>query len=115
MASTRDKNQPGNYAMEQEKNTFQINYNTYDSYGVPMQALYAGDGLLMGRIGREQICNNSTDVESQLFGIGSTNLVTPKAEVTPSTKSLSYLSIMKRVPMVLPQDLVIEPNQRPSN
>jgi len=115
MAGTRNKNTPGDYKLEQNNNIGIIEYNTYkhSSYGAPQQTNFAGDGLLMGRIASAQLSNNYCDIESQLFGIGSTNLVTPKGETTPSIRKLDSLSIIDRLPVIVPEPLVVEGNQRP--
>ena len=112
MASTRNKNTLGNYNAEQWSLNEQINYNTYKSYGVPQSAYYAGDGLIHGRMASEQLSNNSCDIESQLFGIGSTNLVTPLPPVVPEIKPLQSLAIMNKTPVIIPGDLVVQGEQR---
>ena len=115
MSSTSNKNTPGNYQHEQRMNNHIGDYATY-LHSAPAQAYtnhLPGDGLLPGRIARSQLCNNYCDVESQLFGIGSTNLVNPAAPVRPDMRSLSSLSVIDRLPVLLPEPLVIEKNQRP--
>lgn len=115
MAGTRNRNTPGDYKLEQNNNTGIITYNTYknSAYGAPQQSNFAGDGLLMGRITADQLSNNYCDIESQLFGIGSTNLVMPKGETIPDIRKHQSLSIIDRLPLVVPQPLVVEGNQRP--
>jgi len=113
MASTRNKNTAGDYKLEQLQNTNIVNYDTYAPYGKPEQALFAGDGLIHGRMASEQLSNNSADIESMLFGIGSTNLVHPNAPITPHIKQIKSLSIIDRLPLYLPSDLIITADQRP--
>jgi hypothetical protein len=113
MASTRDRNTPGNYELEQSQFSRNINYNTYNSYGVPTITCFPGDGLLSGRVNSAQLSNNFCDIESDLFGIGSTNLVNPKMVVEPDIKKLSSLNMIERIPVILPANLVIDANQRP--
>ena len=60
----------------------------------------------------EQLSNNSCDIESQLFGIGSTNLVTPLQPVVPEIKPLQSLAIMNKTPVIIPGDLVVQGEQR---
>jgi hypothetical protein len=112
MASTRNKNTPGNYSAEQWSLGEQINYNTYQSYGVPQSTYFAGDGLLHGRVASEQLSNNSCDIESNLFGIGSTNLVNPMTPVVPELKPLGSLAVMDKIPLIIPGDLVVQGEQR---
>lgn len=114
MASTRNKNTPGDYTLEQRNNTLISEYTTSEkSYGAPLETMYSGDGLLMGRIAPTRLSDNSCDIESQLFGIGATNLVTPKSAVTPILTPLKSLSIIDRLPVLVPEPLVVEKNQRP--
>ena len=62
---------------------------------------------------RESFSNNSVDIESALFGINSTNLVTPQAPVVPELKKLPECTFFDRLPLIMPTPLVIEKNQRP--
>jgi hypothetical protein len=112
MASTRNKNTTGNYNAEQWSLNEQINYNTYKCYGVPQSTYLPGDGLLTGRMASENLSNNYCDIESQLFGIGSTNLVTPLPPVVPEIKQLHSLAIMNKTPLIIPGDLVVQGEQR---
>jgi hypothetical protein len=113
MASTRNKNTPGDYKLEQLQHEKNMNYNTYQSYGVPIMTTYAGDGLLMGRMAPENLTNNACDIESQLRGIGSTNLVNPQSEVQPQMKDIQSLNICEKIPMILPTEFNHLENQRP--
>ena len=113
MASTRNRNTPGNYKLEQWSNTHECNYNTYATYGKPTETMFPGDGLLTGKVGPMALAHNSCDIESMLRGIGSTNLVNPNPETVPEIKPLNSLSIIDRLPVAVPDPLVIEPNQRP--
>jgi hypothetical protein len=115
MASTRNKNTLGDYELEQRNNVLIDSYSTYENsaYGHPMKTMFSGDGLIMGRIASEQLSTNSCDIESQLFGIGTTNLVKPKSRVSPEIKQLESLDIITRLPVFVPEPLVIEGNQRP--
>ena len=114
MSSTRNKNTPGDYVLEQSANIHNCNYSTYEhsSYGRPTETLFAGDGLLTGRIAPTNLSHNACDVESQLFGIGSSNMVAPKRIITPDLKPIQSLNIMNRIPVILPEPLVVEHNQR---
>ena len=112
MSSTRNRNTPGNYSAEQWSLGEQINYNTYHSYGVPHSTHFAGDGLIHGRVASQQLSNNSCDIESQLFGIGSTNLVKPLPPVVPEIKTLNSLAVMDKTPLIIPGDLVVQEEQR---
>ena len=113
MSSTRSKNTSGNYELEQWSIGQQVNYTSLPLYGTPVHTYLPGDGLLSGKVSREQLSNNSCDVESMLRGIGSTNLVNPKAPLSVELHGLKSLSVIDRVPLFIPAPLVVEPNQRP--
>jgi hypothetical protein len=113
MASTRTKNTPGDYQLEQWSFAQHVAYNTAAHYGRPEQTYLPGDGLLAGTVSRTQLSNNSCDIESMLFGIGSTNLVTPHAPIRPEIYQVESLSIIDRIPLLIPAPLVVQPNQRP--
>ena len=113
MSSTRNKNSPGDYKLEQTINTNISEYKTYVSSTVAAQTYFAGDGLLGGKTPRQALCENYCDVESALFGIGSTNLVNPKAPVKPDLNPVQSLNVIDRLPVFVPEPLVIETSQRP--
>jgi hypothetical protein len=113
MASTRTKNTPGDYQLEQWSFAQHVGYNTAAHYGRPEQTYLPGDGLLAGNVSRTQLSSNSCDIESMLRGIGSTNLVTPKSPTVPMIASLQSLSVMDRIPLLVPAPLVVQSNQRP--
>ena len=113
MASTRTKNTPGNYELEQwtfEKN---VDYCTSKSRGPPPQTHFPGDGLLAGSVSRTQLSNNYCDIESMLRGIGSTNLVSPQFPIQPEIKYLQSLNISNKLPLYIPAPLIIQSDQRP--
>jgi hypothetical protein len=113
MASTRNKNSPGDYKLEQHVNTQIDAHSLYKHSTVAYQNYLPGDGLLAAKTPRKVICENYTDVESALFGIGSTNLVNPQAKTTPSFQPIQTLNIIDRLPTMIPEPLVVENGQRP--
>jgi hypothetical protein len=113
MASTRNRNTQGDYNLQQFQNNGIMNFNTYNSYGVPTPTYFPGNGLLHGRFASENLSNNSCDIESMLRGIGSTNLVAPIPETRPEIKLLKSLSVMDKTPVFLPDIFEHQPNQRP--
>ena len=115
MSSTRSRNTTGDYRAEQNTNNNNVDYliNKGYSYGQPLTTYLPGNGLLQGRVASENLSHNSVDIETQLFGIGSTNLVTPKSYQIQELKSLQSLSIIEKLPVILPEPLVIQSNQRP--
>ena len=114
MSSTRNKNTVGNYKQEQWQFQRQTDYSIYKSYGIPTPVAYPGDGLGGAKISATELAGNSRDIESLLFGIGSTNLVSPQQPIQAELRQLPELSIIdRRVPLVLPANLTMQSNQRP--
>jgi hypothetical protein len=115
MASTRNKNTTGNFVAERSINNNTVDYFTNNSYsfGTPLTTYYPGDGLLHGRVASENLAHNNIDIETQLFGIGSTNLVKPKINQYPELKPIQSLSIIDRIPIIIPEPLIIHKDQRP--
>jgi hypothetical protein len=115
MAATRNKNTPGNYAAERyasERINRELMY-VHAANGQAIQTNYPGDGLLQGRIAGRDLAKNDCDIESFLFGIGSSNLETPKQHIPPEIIPLQSVSFTRKIPMVVPANLGIEMNQRP--
>jgi hypothetical protein len=113
MASTRKVNNYDDYLLEQKVNQTTNNYMTYKSYGTNQQTYNPGFGLLPGRLAPTHIASNYCDIESNLRGIGSTNLVKPLAPLRPDIYHLSTLNIAdNKPPLIMPDDLNILPNQR---
>lgn len=115
MASTRNKNTPGDYALEQwsKNRQFQTKVYTHGAQGKSQVQMYAGNGLINGRIHARDLAKNDCDIESFLFGIGSTNLVNPLPPVKPDINVLQSLNVVDKKPMIIPENLIVEPDQRP--
>ena len=115
MSSTRNKNTPGNYDLEHFSYKKQSEYKTYlnSQYGKPQQTQFPGNGLLHGRVAPNELSQNSCDIESFLYGIGTTNLVNPQPKPTARIYDLDSLNIMKKLPVILPEALIIDGHQRP--
>ena len=76
--------------------------------------LFTGDGLLPAKLARNKMCSNFCDVESNLLGIGSTNLVKPQKPVEPQFNKVQSLNIMEKTPLYVPAPFVAKSHQRPS-
>ena len=116
MASTRSRNTPGNYTLEQRTNTYQNDYMSFEQssfYGTVPQSYFPGQGLVGMKTAGLNLASNSADIESQLFGIGSTNLVSPNAPIAPDVYSLQSLNVAYKSPVIIPESYVPVPNQRP--
>ncbi len=115
MASDRSKNTAGNYATEQWSIKQQVDSLMYanQSSGKAYTNHYAGDGLLMGRMGPSVLSSNFADIESSLRGIGANDLVNPRPACNPEFIPLSSLSVIDKAPVQMPEPLRIDPYQRP--
>ena len=115
MASTRNKNTPGNYCLEQREYRNSEQYTLYKNsqYGQAYDTRWAGNGLLPAQIPWNQMSYNAADTESFLFGINSTNLVKPAPCFVPEIKELESANVYKKGPVYIPEPLIIAKNQRP--
>jgi hypothetical protein len=115
MASTRNKNTPGNYCLEEKEYKHSRTYTLYPNsqYGAAYDTRLPGTGLLPAQIPGNQMSYNAPDIESFLFGINSTNLVNPAPVFVPELKELCWSNVFNKGPTYIPEPLVIEANQRP--
>ena len=78
MASTRNRNTPGDYELEQRRFADKTEYLLDRTFATPPQSNLPGHGLLPSRLPREMLTPRlPTTTESFLFGIGATNLYRP--------------------------------------
>lgn len=115
MASTRNKNTPINYSLEEARYK---NFETYNLYkngsgGEAVHTNLAGDGVLQGAVPWNKLSHNPADVESFLFGIGSSNLVNPMKHFTPELIKNESIPFFKKAPTYMPDPLIVEKSQRP--
>jgi hypothetical protein len=115
MTSTRSKNTPGNYSAEQWSITQQFENSLYQNApnGQAHTRNLPGQGLLAGKMANRDLALNYCDIESDLYGIGSTNLVQPLAKVNPEILFIPSLNLYQKTPLQMPKDLFVEANQRP--
>lgn len=116
MTSTRNKNTQLNYNLEKSniEKLYSEKIYLHSSYGRPISECIPSIGYMPSHISREALSNNSIDIESQLRGIGSTNLETPYELITPSIRSLEFKDFFDRQQtIIMPYPLVYENNQRP--
>lgn len=115
MASTRNKNTPGNYCLEQKEFRQMETYTLYQNsqYGAAYNTRLPGNGLMPAQIPWNKLSYNAADTESFLFGINATNLVTPAPCFVPEIAKLNSTNVYEKGPIFIPEPLVIEKNQRP--
>ena len=114
MSFTRARNTPGDYQLEQNVNACSYNLVTYihGAHGQGYTRHLPGDGLIVAQMQGRDLAENYIDIESQLFGIGSTNLENPLPPVIPNIKKYDSLNVIDKTPMILPEPIIIEPHQR---
>lgn len=115
MASTRNKNTPINYNLEQRQYQQSNLYTLYPNsqYGAAYNTRLPGNGLLPAQIPWNKLSYNAADTESFLFGINSTNLVNPAPCFVPEITKLDSTNIFEKGATFMPEPLVIEKDQRP--
>ena len=115
MASTRNKNMPNDYCLQQRSYMDTRNYAeyTYSQVGRAYNNALPTMGITPSHMPREAFSRNSVEIESALFGINSTNLVTPETPVNPELTRLPEISYFDRLPVYMPEKLVVQTDQRP--
>ena len=117
MTSTRNKNMLSDYKQEQSINNRIMDNNIYinSSYGKPLEEHIPSVGYIPSHMSRDTFSNNSVDIESSLYGIGSSNLVEPCKPVNPSMKNIYFKEWFERPnSVIMPYPLIYENNQRPN-
>jgi len=117
MASTSNLNYIGNYEAEQRQYRDHLAFQQYinSSSGQAYTNNLPGIGLLAGQVYSGNLSRNNIDVESFLRGTSTVNLIQPElsTNVKPNLIDLDTLNIHEKLPVIIPKNLVIEPNQRP--
>ena len=115
MASTRNKNMPSDYCLQQQSYSLARNYVNYahSSYGWPKQTAIPCVGITPSHMSYSVFSRNGVEIESALRGINSRNLVNPQSPTNPQLKTLSFQPCFSRMQTIMPDPLVIEGNQRP--
>lgn len=117
MASTHLKNTHQMYCQDRARQD-RIKLSILDSKNVLTTNCIPDLGILSGPMtsgyNHHVLSNNTTDIESNLFGIGSTNLAKPKSsKFKPSINNRNSCKFFDRPELVMPNDLIVEKNQRP--
>ena len=118
MASTHLKNCPGEYKKEQSAINHQKHHKTYRQQSIPYNSEHPAYGINMPRmIGgyyNNVLSNNASDIESSLYGIGSTNLHKANSPIKPSLNKLNDVTFFEKHAKFIPEPLIIENEQRPT-
>mgnify|MGYP001234513193 CR=1 FL=1 len=119
MTSTNLKNSPLMYKIEQ--NTYIKSYNNtsyvgkilHDQNFLPSLGINAP--FMPNGFNNNILSNNAPDIESALFGIGSTNLVQPKQKTCGDMKHLndiSFFNAKHESNSKIPLPLIVHKNER---
>tara|TARA_Y100000389_G_scaffold130327_1_gene127737 strand:- start:21011 stop:21364 length:354 start_codon:yes stop_codon:yes gene_type:complete len=115
MTSTRNNNTSIDYNLQQKYNTNMTINNFYSGYCVPNSEIIPTIGTISSRRNRYSLASNSVDIESNLFGINSTNLIKPSPTVEPLLNKIPQKSFFDRQDnVIMPYPLVFNNNDRPS-
>lgn len=113
MSSTRLRNQVGEYRLQQN-----VNSGIFDNRIQSMKRLSSMDalpqaGILITHMPNTVLSHNAVDIENQLYGIGSSDLVHQRKQVQPKLRRLPDVYHYKPTDVYIPEPLIIEKNQRP--
>ena len=103
----------GEYCLQQVSYKQGENYNTFKEKRTNPTNLLPCAGIRPGQIPGNVLSKNSTDIESFLLGINSTNLIRPRPNFTAKINCLQSLSFYERLQPYIPEPLIIENCQRP--
>ena len=114
MSSTRFINTPSQYKLETAINQRICDNRLYEKRTKADNLVLPNAGIFQGHIPGHVLSSNCADVESQLFGIGSNDLVHERKRVEPNISTFQHQAFFYRPKDILiPDPLVIEKNQRP--
>ena len=110
------KNSKGMYCLEQKAIDRQFDTNIWKFITIATDTRFPCAGVNMPMMtngyNNNILSKNASDIESALFGIGSTNLVRSKPLVTPKLNEINQIKFFNTMNTFLPEPLVIERNQR---
>ncbi len=119
MTSTNLKNTKGHYCIRSKQYSDIMNNNLDKKSSIQPTPCFADLGVLSGVMSsgynHNILSNNTADIESNLFGIGSTNLAETGINVFyPNVNKLNNCSFFPLPKVFIPHPLIVEKNQRPS-
>ncbi len=112
MASTRNNNTRSDYKLQQHQFEKTRNYMITPFNDTIIKVQYPMFGINYQSAPAIQLSNNSVDLESELYGIGSTNLVKPKEKVIKDMNNLNDIVFIDRLKTIETSFPVLE-NERP--
>lgn len=112
MASTRNLNMRDDYTAQQKRLELKREYDI-NPYGRPTQELLPTQMMNYGSMSRDALSTNAVDIETELFGIGSTNLVVEKSPVRPDLTRHGDIDFSKKNPLIMDEKHTQLTGQRP--
>jgi hypothetical protein len=117
MASTRLKNLPGEYLRERKINQDINNYEMDINKKMPVKSFLPDLGINVGNMSNSYyhntLSNNTCDIESNLMGINSSNLVEKKSTFQPNLNTLPFKPFFELPERFIPEPMITNNNQRP--
>lgn len=113
MASTRNKNTRCNYALELNKCIQTQDYLLATEYAQSNKTACPGNGLGGAHIPRSKMSSNPIEIETFLFGIGSSDLTKNAPVLNAELKCLPTYDIFTNQPTVVPDKFIANTTQRP--
>ena len=114
MASTRNINTSGDYCLQQSVFERHVDYNLYQhsQFGSSHRPAIPNKCIGVPSFSMNERSVNGIDIESELKGIGSTNLVKPRSNFVPNPHILPNICFFDSNATILPKPLIIEKDQR---
>jgi hypothetical protein len=115
MALDINKNTPGNYRLYVKGNDEMVDnyFYSHNPWANPTQILFAGNGLVQGKMHANVLSKNDIDIDSYLRGIRANDLVNRPFTVVPELVPPTTLNVTSKLPQILPQPLVVSRENRP--
>tara|TARA_Y100000389_G_C17364266_1_gene465391 strand:- start:544 stop:912 length:369 start_codon:yes stop_codon:yes gene_type:complete len=118
MADTSLKNSKCMYKQQQKSINKQFSHNSWKYKCISENTAFPCAGINMPMMtngyNNNILTNNAPDIESLLFGIGSSNLVKPKDKVTPQYNCIDNIKFFNTMETIIPEPMIIERSQRPN-
>jgi len=117
MSSTSLKNSKGQYCNDQKRENLEREYLVYKGKKIPRESFLPDFGINAGNMAgaytHKILSQNTPDLESFLFGIGSSNLVKPYRNPPMLVNKVDTIKFFNQTNAQMPVPLVIENRQRP--
>jgi hypothetical protein len=113
MASTSLKNSPANYSLETRQNEAVFGNRIHAMRAYASENAFPDAGIFAGPMPADALSHNPTDIESQLRGIGASDLTRQRPVHAPAPVKRGTVAFFDRMPFVVPDPLVVRTGQRP--